>query len=358
MMRLVAVGDLMLGDSANTVGFGVNSRYPGATIAQVFTELTTRLEGADIVLGNLECPLSPAGVGESAWARDQMRGDAAYAAALRTAGFTSISIANNHAMQHGESGFAATVGALREAGLHIVGVRGSPPWACEPVRTVTAAGTSIVLLGYCWRPRQYGEGPPPFADASLDGVLGDIERAAATTDVVIVSLHWGDEFVSQPSETDVLAARSMIAAGASCLVGHHPHVTRPVVMLDDQPVAYSLGNAVSDMLWMPALREGFLLDAVLGSEQTTMRVTRLLTDAEYRIRVGEDVRFRADALAPLDAREYSDAVQQGLSEQRAAQYAHLLRNSTRLAPGVLKTLVTTSARNKWRALVARSRLVT
>jgi len=355
MIRFVAVGDLMLGDSSSTVGFGIHSRYAGRTIAEVFSDLAPLLAGADVVLGNLECSLSPVGVGDSRWARDQMRGDVVYATAIREAGFTSISIGNNHAMQHGDAGFAATVRALRDAGLHVIGLRGSPPWACDPVRTESSTGSSVTVLGYSWRPRQYGMGQTPYADAPLEAVLRDIIRAAATSDVVIVSLHWGDEFVSQPSEADVAAARAMIAAGASCLVGHHPHVTRPVVTMSDRLVAFSLGNAVSDMLWMPALREGYLLDTVLGDEPSVFRVTRLHTDSEYRIRLGGEVPASALALVPLATGQYREAVQRGLSSQRAAQYSYLLKNATRLASGVLSTLIATTVRNKWRTIVDRIR---
>lgn len=357
MIRLAAVGDLMLGDSSSTVGFGMHSRYVGREILQVFPELAPRLAGADVALGNLECVLTPTGLGDSRWARDQMRGDVAYAAALREVGFTAISVSNNHAMQHGDAGFADTVRALQDEGLHVVGLRGSPPWACQPVRVTSATGASAIVLGYSWRPRQYGTGETPYADAPLPGVLSDITRAAAASDVVIVSLHWGDEFVSQPSEGDVAAARSMITAGASCLVGHHPHVTRPVVAMGDGVVAFSLGNAVSDMSWMPALREGFLLDAVLGGDLPASRVTRLQSDAAYRVRIGSDVHESAQALLPVADARYRDAVQRGLSAQRAAQYAHLLRNARRLAPGVFSTLLATTARNKWRALGDRMRAV-
>ena len=350
MTRFVSVGDIMLGDSSNTVGFGLHSRYPHADVLQVLADLAPRFAGADVVLGNLECPLTPVGVGDSAWARDQMRGDITYAAALRAVGFTAISVGNNHAMQHGEAGFEETVCALRKAGLHVVGLRGAPPWACQPIRTVSGSGANVVVLGYSWRPRQYGTGPTPYADAPLDALLPDIERAASSADVVIVSMHWGDEFVCQPSTETVAAARAMVSAGASCVVGHHPHVTQPVTMISGRPVAFSLGNAVSDMSWLPSLREGYLLDAVFSSGAPEIRVSQILIDNDYRIRIGTDVTARARTLVPLDAEQYRTAVRRGLATQRSAQYSHLITNATRLAPGVLSTLVGTTVRNKWRAL--------
>ena len=354
MIRCAAVGDLMLGDSTNTVGFGVHSRYPGRSIATVFAALTPHLAGSDIVLGNLECPLTSVGTGETRWARDQMRGDPDYATALRNAGFTVISVGNNHAMQHGDDGFAATVAALRAAGIQVAGLRGAAPWACDPVHVHTASGASAIVLAYSWRPRQYGTGAPPYADATLEQVLEDVHRAASLVDAVVVSLHWGDEFVTQPAHDDVQAADAIIAAGAACVVGHHPHVTRPVVSVRNRPVAFSLGNAVSDMLWMPALRAGYLLTTTLDGDQTSFRVQRLATTDDYCIAVHDDVAIAELSLSPLEPSTYRAAVSHGLATQRRAQYGYLVRNAGRLAPGVLGTLVRTTVRNKWQALRGRA----
>ena len=125
--------------------------------------------------------------------------------------------------------------------------------------------------------------------------------------------------------------------------------------MSNRPVGFSLGTAVSDMSWMRPLREGYLLDAVLGSASSQYRVTGLHSDAGYRIRLGSDVAQTGLAFQPLSDQRYRDAVQRGLLVQRAAQYAHLLRNATRLAPGVFATLLRSTARNKWLALGHRMR---
>lgn len=354
MIRVAAVGDLMLGDSSITVGYGVHSRYPGEMLASVFGELGARLRAADLAIGNLECPLTTRGVGKKRWARDQMRGDPTYARVLRDAGFTAVAVGNNHATQHGDEGFHATVAALRSAGLLVLGLRGEAPWHAEPVTYRHDSGATVALLAYSWRPRQYGSGPPPYADVDERAVLADVARARATHDHVIVSLHWGEEFVDLPSQAEQRFARALADAGVDLLIGHHPHVVRPVERRGQSVLAYSLGNAVTDMLWMSSLREGALLEVDLGSGPMHVRFTSTRVDDAYRPQIGDTIVIRDNVtVAALDAAEYERRVQAGLREQRVAAYAHMMRNVLCYPPSVLATLVGTTAANKMRGLMRR-----
>jgi capsule synthesis protein PGA_cap len=344
----------MLGDSAITVGFGVRSRYPGARLSEVFSELSPRLKAADLAVGNLECPLVPIGAGGSRWARDQMRGEVAYARVLREAGFTAIAVANNHATQHGDQGFTATVAALRAEGLLVAGLAGTPPWHSEPVKYTSASGESAVLLAYSWRPRQYGEGRVPYAEVNAAAVLADVQRSRESYDSVIVSLHWGEEFVEQPSTDEVRFAHSLADQGADLVLGHHPHVVRPVERRGTAVIAYSLGNAVTDMLWLESLRAGILLETNLTPRPGEVRVTPTRVDGLYRSRLsGANPGRSPGTVAALEAGAYRAAHQSGLTRQRTASYWYAARNALRYPPSVLATLVGTTLRNKARSLARR-----
>jgi poly-gamma-glutamate synthesis protein (capsule biosynthesis protein) len=355
MIRVAAVGDLMLGDSSITVGFGVRGRYPGARLGQLFAELAPRLKAADIAIGNLECALTPLGAGASRWARDQMRGDEAYARVLRDAGFTAIAVANNHAMQHGDAAFERTLRSLRAEGLLVLGVRGKAPWHGEPV-TYAHNGASVAMLAYSSRPRQYGRGVPPYADVLEPAVLADVARARASHDSVIVSLHWGVEFVRQPSIAEVAFAHALVERGADLVIGHHPHVVRPLEVCGTSAIAYSLGNCITDMIWLDQLREGALLEASLSPRPADIRVTRMRVDDDYRVRIGERSLGQGDwCPEPLDARAYDAASAAGERRQRAASYEYLVRNVFRYPPPVLGALIGATVSNKWKAAVRRLR---
>ena len=348
-----AVGDIMLGDSSVSVGFGVHSTYPRNADA-AFAHVRDRLRRHEIVVGNLECPLTRTGIGVNRFRADQMRGDPEYADDLRRAGFTALSVANNHALQHGRDAFDHTVASLAAAGIASVGLAGDDGWCAKPVVQVTRAGRRIGILGYSWRPQQYGTGAPPYATGSVDDVVRDVARLAPATDDVVVSLHWGEEFVAQPSSEEVANARRIIDAGARILVGHHPHVRRAVERYNDGLICYSLGNFVTDMTWQPALREGLMMSCQLdGGAPRAVTVARTRVGARYAPEIVDEIpTVPAASVAALDPGAYRVAVRQTVRRQQVASYRHAARNALRFPFPVLVTLVASTVRNKLTALSA------
>jgi poly-gamma-glutamate synthesis protein (capsule biosynthesis protein) len=125
-------------------------------------------------------------------------------------------------------------------------------------------GLRVGFLGYSLRPRQYFTQPPLYAEGSPAGMIDDVERAKADCDVLVVSAHWGDEFIDRPSPEEVRLARGLIDAGANLVIGHHPHVLRGMERYHGGVIVYSLGNFVCDMLWDPILRETAVFRCKLG----------------------------------------------------------------------------------------------
>src|SRR5262249_35568729 len=108
-------------------------------------------------------------------------------------------------------------------------------------------------------------GTAPLSEEALPGLLADITAARAVADVVIVEPHWGVEYADQPSEYQRRWAQAMLDAGATLVIGNHPHTVQPVVesvSADGAPqlVAYALGNFIFDQgPWRN--RQGVLLRA-------------------------------------------------------------------------------------------------
>ena len=356
-VRLVAVGDIMLGDSAICVGYGFASRFPGPRIAEAMAALGPVLAEGDVVLGNLESPLTSTGAGGTRYRADQMRADPACAAALRALGFDALGVANNHAVQHGRAAFDETVMQLRSAGIAPVGVRGTGAWCADPVVLRPRSGARIGLLGYCWRPRQYGRDEPPFAEGTPADAAGDIARLRGTCDAVVVSLHWGEEFLGRPSGHEVTTARMLIEAGASVIVGHHPHVLRPVEVGRRGVIAYSLGNCVSDMIWQEPLRRGAVLFCTLHGGVHDVRVTPTRVGSDFRtvILPGTLPVAAPDEIEGLADGDYGRAVAATVRNQRLAAYAHAVRNLGRMPPDVLAELAIVTVWNKLAAVWRRGR---
>jgi poly-gamma-glutamate synthesis protein (capsule biosynthesis protein) len=348
-IAVAAVGDLQLGDSPTSVGFGFGSRFSGSDLTSALDGIRSALRG-DVIFGNLEVPLSARSSAVSSLSSRQMRGDPRFAEMLRAAGFTVLNVANNHAVQHGLDAFHASVAALRAAGIVPCGLRGLAPWASAPI-VLVANSVRVGILAYCLRPRQYGEGEPPYAEGSPDQIRADVARLRSDVDCVLVSLHWGEEFVPVPSVDEAAFARSLIDCGATLILGHHPHVARPVERYRGGVIAYSLGNCVGDMVWYEPFRRGLLLRAEIAGGSVTsasVRATRLPETYSPVVEPADLPLVNAEEVGVLSAADYTRAIAKTWRDQRRAVYPYALAHLWR-KPTALSQLVGRTVRNKLRA---------
>ncbi len=356
MFTVAAVGDLILGDSAISVGHGFRSRYPTRdSVERLLTPPSRPLQGADIVFGNLEVALSARAFDPALWSSAQMRADPSLAHALATIGFNVLNIANNHANQHGDDSFYETIAALRSAGILCCGVRGEAPWKCAPAVTATREGERVGILGYCLRPRQFSPATPPYAEGTSDAIIADVRRIREETDGVVVSLHWGEEFVDAPSESEVALGHAIADAGASVILGHHPHVVRPIERYGSAIVAHSLGNWVSDMTWYAPLRHGVVLRlSVEAGCATVARAEGTYLTSALEPTPNPTAPLRAvdtGGLRALDDDAYARAVARTIRAHRRASYAYAIRNLYRYPTTILCQLLLRTARNKLASLL-------
>jgi poly-gamma-glutamate synthesis protein (capsule biosynthesis protein) len=343
---VAAVGDLMLGDSPTSPGYGFRTAYPRQSAWEALQPLGLLTAGADLVLGNLEVVLSDQGEGMRRIDRDAMRGDRDYAKVLAHLGFNVIAVANNHAMQHGDRGFAQTVDALRSAGLDVAGLRGEDGWCCQPILRTAGSGICSGVLAYSFRPRQYGTGVPPYAAGTEVEVVADVQRLAPLVDHVVISLHWGEEFVNLPSVAEVAFAERLVHAGAKLIIGHHPHVVRPIDFDGRTCIAHSLGNACSDMVFLPEFRAGLALRARMQGVGMHVESRQIDTDADYRVGVPSAwAPVVPGRCTPLPMAEYREAILRSMTRYRRALLPHILRNVPRVPPDILVDLLWRKARN-------------
>ena len=354
-VTLVAVGDLQLGDSPTSVGYGFFSRYSGVPIDDLLAAMRPALDAADILFGNLETTLLAPPVGETRRSALQLRGEPGYADALRRAGFTVLNVANNHAVQHGEDSFQSTVTTLRSAGIACCGVRGRAPWASEPV-LLRPRDATIGVLGYCLRPRQYGSDLPPYAEGSLEDICADVKRLREMGATVIVSLHWGEEFVAEPSHDEIAMAHAIVEAGASVILGHHPHVTRPVERYGTGVIAYSLGNFMGDMVWYEPFRRGAVLCCRLSGNHVidaSTIATRLGDDYRPVPAPHDSISLLAAPPRGLESAAYQRAIAVTLRRQRLASYRAAVFNLSRTPFPIIAQLAMQTLRNKLDAIGTR-----
>ena len=165
-----------------------------------------------------------------------------------------------------------TVDHLHDAGLVVAGAGDTLDEARQPA-LVTVDGITFAFLGYdeiAWAHYGARAGTPGTAHADLDGLADDVRAAAELANHVIVGFSWGVEYVAEPSSQQREAARTAIKAGASLVVGNHPHWVQATEWIGDGFVAYGLGNFIFDQDWSvettqgAVLEVGFTADRILG----------------------------------------------------------------------------------------------
>lgn len=156
-------------------------------------------------------------------------------------GVDLLSLANNHVEDAGQSGLEDTLSTLKKAArgrfLHWAGARldGGPP--TEPVYfTPKGKDLRVAFIAATYR------GGRRVATVGGSGLLDAVREADRKADVVIVSMHFGLEYVHVPKRPKQRLFRSLVDAGADVVVGHHPHVIQGVERRGDGIIFYSLGN--------------------------------------------------------------------------------------------------------------------
>jgi poly-gamma-glutamate capsule biosynthesis protein CapA/YwtB (metallophosphatase superfamily) len=233
---LAAVGDIMLAGSSSATLRGKGYVFAFAATAHV-------LRGADIAVGNLEAPLARHGL-EFVGKKFRFKVDPAAAVALRDAGFSVLTLANNHIMDFGAQGLRETLRHLNDNALLAVGA-GENLTAARVPAYLHVKGKTVAFLAYSLtQPLEFfaTEVSPGTAPGYSRLFQADIKRAKLLADYVVVSFHWGAELARLPKPYQIAAAHKAIDAGADVVLGHHPHVLQGIERYRGGVILYSLGN--------------------------------------------------------------------------------------------------------------------
>ncbi|AFL75884.1 CapA family protein [Thiocystis violascens] len=272
ILRLLALGDLLLCGRYDALADAGQAKG-------VFNPLLALLNDADIVVGNLECPLTASD--DPRADKLCLRGDPRYADVMAAVGVDVLSLANNHLFDHGLAGFRDTDRALTDAGIAALGAGATLEDASRP-RILERDGQRIGFLAYCHDSTR----PSDFATADRFGVapleapavLADVRRWRGEVDHLILLLHWGLEYSPLPTPEQVQLAHAAVDAGVGLILGHHSHMIQGIETYRGAVIAYSLGNCTdSDVDWQGPTRgfearmtqtdrEGLALTVELGAE--------------------------------------------------------------------------------------------
>lgn len=172
--------------------------------------------------------------------------------AIRLAGVDAVAVANNHALDYGQVGFADTLAAARQAGVAAVGGGANAKEAYAPWIT-TIKGVRIGVLAFSqvgelvqqWNATSTRPGMATAVSAAqIEQATEIVREVRGEVDVLIVYMHWGQEVNQCPTGRQKETAKAFAAAGATMIVGTHAHILQGEGWLDNTYVAYGLSNFI------------------------------------------------------------------------------------------------------------------
>jgi len=248
-LSLLFIGDIMGHDSQ------IRSAEDTLTgiydYADVFRYIKDEISGAGISIANLEVTLA----GPPFKGYPQFSSPVELAVACRDAGVDCLVTANNHSADRGKKGIINTINKLNSIGMRHTGT-----FQDKTARDnlypliIKKESTTIALLNYTYGINGKKPEEPVIVNMLDKDLIGsDILKAKSKNpDLIIIFLHWGNEYDTIPSQNQTDLADYFFSLGADLIVGSHPHVIQKMVMVKSDTIKrnrfliYSLGNFVSN----------------------------------------------------------------------------------------------------------------
>lgn len=294
-----AVGDIMLAGSGVVVFEKLGYDYP-------FASTREELKKGDITVGNLEAPIAVGGKAHTVKRYLYMSAPQT-AKALKNAGFSVVTLANNHIMDFGAVALAETLQNLGRYGIACTGAGDTLAAARKPA-IITVGKFKVAFLAYSFTFPDifYATAERPGAAPGFSRYINeDIVMARKSANYVIVSFHWGEENVSTPKPYQIAVAHNAIDAGADLIFGHHPHVLQGIERYKKGIILYSLGNFVfgtkSNAAKRSVIARVFLENGVKRVEIIPLNVMNSEVYYQPKILKGEKGRKVIEHLARLSA---------------------------------------------------------
>ncbi len=317
------------GVSANNAGFDY-----------LFELIAPRLLAADAALGNLEFPVaSPFESRPYVFnCRPEVLG------ALKKAGISLVTIANNHILDQNSPGALETIDHLKRAGISFIGGGATADEAASGfvfeksgMRVGFIACTGVINTAF------------PGANGAFhlnnfykkELIFEQIDAMKSRADFIVMSVHAGSEYVTGPLSADSALMREYCERGVDLVVGHHPHVLQGVerfTAADGRAchIFYSLGNFISNQSSEHSLNPG----AALSTRDSAIVTLRL-----ERVKAGLTARYEVVPIRTVNevARHASGRYYRSIRPVAIADELRLLGNDEKSAEEKARSLRTRMA---------------
>ncbi|WP_042142389.1 CapA family protein [Paucisalibacillus sp. EB02] len=246
-ISITAIGDMLIHNSVYNdakVKQGYDFKPMLKRVEPFLSDATISIANQETMIGGVELGLSsyptfnsPTEVGD----------------ALKWAGVDVVSLANNHTLDRGEEAIQRAITHWETIDMMYTGAYKNSQDRDRVRVYETEEGISVAFLSYT-----YGTNgiPVPVGRDYLVNLIDqeliarEIKDAKEKADVVVLSLHFGNEYERMPNQIQKDLVQFVADQGADVVVGHHPHVLQPIDWVTSAEgsrtlVVYSLGNFLS-----------------------------------------------------------------------------------------------------------------
>jgi len=221
--------------------------------APMLAPMAPIISKADVAICHMEVPVAPPGQPITTY--PSFGSPPQLVEGAKSAGYDGCSNASNHSLDRGRAGIQATLDRFDQDGMHHAGTART---ALEAI-TITkyqVKGVTVAHLSYAYDFNGYHlPADAPWAANKIDPkrIRADAARARREgADLVVVSLHWGTEYDSNPNQfqRDV-ASQILTSKDISLVIGCHAHVVQPIGKVNGTYVVWGMGNQLANQRQVP-----------------------------------------------------------------------------------------------------------
>ncbi|MEI7510986.1 MAG: AmmeMemoRadiSam system protein B [Candidatus Peregrinibacteria bacterium] len=229
------------------------------------------LSGQDITLVNHEGAMTPKAPHPPKGDMTNFTVNPSLSKNLFDDGINIASLANNHTLDFGKSGYTESKNYLESAGISTFG----HPFNTQNISVIKEIrGVKIGFVAY-----------HELFTHDPQTVLDEIKRIRPAVDFIIVYAHWGTEYFTGIPPSQQKTAKQLVDAGADMIIGHHPHVVQPMEIYNGKPIFYSLGNFIFDQIFSEEVRTGLTLGMVIEKDTVEISFFPMYRNANFSARI-------------------------------------------------------------------------
>ena len=271
-MSLVMVGDVLTHDSVLADALKNDGSYD---FSSMFSYIKPMIKDYDLKYVNEESIIGGPSFkysGYPTFNAPDILGDN-----LIDTGFNVVGLANNHAYDKGET---AILYSNKYCGSKDVIVSGtySSFEDRDNIKVYEKNGIKYAFLAYTTSLNGYtlSSDKSYLVNVYSDELVkDDINKIKDKVDVIIVAMHWGDEYTNTPTNSEREIAQYLSELGVDLVIGTHPHVVQPIEYVGETLVIYSLGNFISNQLVLglnPAIGLMVGVDITVDGDETKVSI--------------------------------------------------------------------------------------